>query len=357
MLKKIVACLLAGAMITGSVTSAYAMDATAIKDTGLVAVAESVAAFTASKIDAIKLILDRCPSALGAKGVAFESLLKDKLNLINIFNKNFTASINAVQNDACADILIKDAAGNIIKKIQCKDTTTSSGISQLINQVKAGKYSDTTLYGTTECTEMFNAAAAKNGLDVRMVDSGISTKTTTSISEQAINAHLKGVGDLGLNLDAAAKASLKAGILGAILEAGISTYEAISEDMDIDEALSHITVNATAEFGASAGTGYVVTLAVTGLATAGISTVGIVILPLAIGGVTHWILASTLENIIDTVDLESKLTTCFNHAGVWIKDTSANCVATIVEIYSNISRNAAEFTNRIHLSKAETATL
>lgn len=357
MFKKVVVSLVAGAIVTGSVANAYAMDATSIKDAGMATIIEGIGAFTTSKVDAIKLALERCPNPCGAKGVVFESLLKDKLNLLHFFDKDFNACINTIQNDSCADIYIKDSVGNIIKSIQCKDTTSKSGISQLIKQVEDGKYSNTTLIGTKECAKLFNKAAADNGLEIRMANSGISTKTTSQVADQVVDARLRSMGNLGLNLDAAAKASLKAGILGAILEAGISTYEAISEDMDLDEAISHITVSTTAEFAASAGTGYVVTLAVSGLATAGISTVGIVILPLAIGGVTHWILASTLENIFDTVDLESKLTTCFNHAGAWVKDTSTNCVITIKAVYGSLSQKAMGMANRIRLSKAEAVSL
>lgn len=129
----------------------------------------------------------------GAKGIAFEILYKDKNNLndfLCFFKPSTTIKLSESSTDTTADLIVTDAQ-NHIALIQCKDGTSPSYIRKILQQVTSGKYDKAKLVGTKECAEIFNKLAEKNGISARMVNSGISTKTTQRIAEKALGGSIE----------------------------------------------------------------------------------------------------------------------------------------------------------------------
>ena len=105
------------------------------------------------------------------KGHVPEIPVKYGSDLLNLFNGSSTQ----VPKNA------KTKGGKVIERIQVKDVTSSAGVRKIVNQVASGKYRSVQLVGSEETTEMGTAALKKAGLSKRMVSSGVSSDTTTSI--------------------------------------------------------------------------------------------------------------------------------------------------------------------------------
>lgn len=97
------------------------------------------------------------------------------VNMVRGIKEKLTASKTATAVDA---VVMK--GGKVVSRIQYKDTP--KGIADTIRRVKAGRYSSTTLKGTTETAKKFNALAKKAGIAKRMKDTGISGRTTKSLA-------------------------------------------------------------------------------------------------------------------------------------------------------------------------------
>ncbi len=133
-------------------------------------------------------------TANGAKGIAFEILYKDMNNLkdfLCFFKPSTPIKLSASSTDPIADLIVTDAQNKGIALIQCKDGTSTSYISKILQQVTSGKYSKAKLVGTKECAEAFNKLAEQKGVSVKMINSGLSTQTTQKIAEKALGGSIK----------------------------------------------------------------------------------------------------------------------------------------------------------------------
>ena len=256
--------LLVGALTTTLLFSlslqSFAMDATEIA-TGSVVTAE--AGRIAYEAGVIKDTVGRAgaDTLSGAKGIVFESMYKGKENFKNItsgIKTNFTKSSTASQ----VDLVAQDSSGKVVRRMQLKDTPSSSGVVKTLEQVESGKYNAAQMVGTTETAEAYNANAAAKGIGKVMKDSGISTETTSRIASKSLGK----VDGAGIS-----KLAGKGGAVGAVLSGGTAAYESYKNGDDIYDATGNVTT-ATAN-GAITGTTCVAVgeLVGTGLAAAGVT--------------------------------------------------------------------------------------
>lgn len=193
----------------------------------------------------------RCgTSPKGAKGIAFEVMDIDQMNMKDIFAPEkvtkVTKNPKATQIDA---VTMQD--GVVVKRIQYKDT--ASGINKTLSQVKSGKYDQATLRGTKETAERFNAMAPDRGIKKTMEASSISTRDTTRIGDKFLAVN-KGTAatNLGANMCNAAKSSA---IGAAGLTAAIEVGKSIINGDDVGTCANNVVSKATESVvsGAAAG--------------------------------------------------------------------------------------------------------
>lgn len=170
----------------------------------------------------------------GGKGIALEVMVSDLYNAENIlkgkgYHTGFTHSSTATQVD-----LITMNGKKIVERIQCKDTSSLTGISKTLQQVESGKYNAAKMVGTTETAQLFNIKAASKGINKVMKDSGISTKDTTRISNK-LNGVISPVG-MG-------KIALQSAKIGGAISGGIAVVETITNGDDIEDPFAHISTN------------------------------------------------------------------------------------------------------------------
>lgn len=173
----------------------------------------------------------------GAKGIALEIMDVDKQNVKDALNLNrrtqMTKQANAPQLDA-----VTIEKGKVVKRIQYKDTASSTGLNKTLNQVADSKYSQATLRGTKETAEAFNAKAPGRGINKYMESTGISTKDTTRVADKYL-ATSKGMtpANIGANIGNAAKTSA---IGAAGLTAAIEVGKGIINRDDVETTASNV---------------------------------------------------------------------------------------------------------------------
>ncbi len=179
----------------------------------------TVAAKTTYEGTVITRAIARAGNNPHLKGHVHEILTKDAMNLKDVFrgqHTELTKSTTAKVVD-----LVTTKGGKVVGRIQVKDTLSPSGINKLVRQVADGKYRTTKLVGTEETTKLVNAAFKKAGLSKRMVSSGTSSNTTTTLAQRA---GASGSGTLGCAVGQAAKSG---GAVGAAVGAGIEVVGGI----------------------------------------------------------------------------------------------------------------------------------
>lgn len=181
----------------------------------------TVATKTAYEGTVITRAMDRAGNNPHLKGHIHEIMTKDAINLKNVFSGQHTELTKSTT--AKAVDLVTTKGGKVIGRIQVKDTISQSGIDKLVRQVTDGKYQSTKLVGTEETTKLANEAFKKAGLSKRMVSSGTSSNTTTTLAQRA---GASGSGTLGSAVGQAAKSG---GAIGAVVEAGIEVVSGIAD--------------------------------------------------------------------------------------------------------------------------------
>jgi hypothetical protein len=238
------------------------------------------------------------------KGHIHEILVKDAHNLKNVFNgasTNLTKSTTA----QCVD-LVTTKAGKVIGRMQIKDTLSQSSVDKIIKQVADGKYRSVKLVGTEETVERVNAALEKAGLSKRMVSSGTSSKTTTTLAQRA---GATGSGTLGGAVLSAAKSG---GVAGAAIGGGIAIIKGASGLMDGTKSVGEVAMDvggATIKGGitgagasaAAVGTGAATTagLALLGIEAGMVATAATFALPVAAAVLVGWGITSVWDDIFD----------------------------------------------------------
>ncbi|PIV91133.1 MAG: hypothetical protein COZ20_01910 [Gallionellales bacterium CG_4_10_14_3_um_filter_54_96] len=201
----------------------------------------TVATKTSYESSVITRAMGRAGNNPHLKGHIHEILTKDSMNLKNVFSGQHTELTKSTT--AKAVDLVTTKGGKVISRIQVKDTISQSGIDKLVRQVADGKYQSTKLVGTEETTKLANAAFEKAGLSKRMVSSGTSSNTTTSLAQRA---GASGSGTLGSAVGQAAKSG---GAVGAGVGAGIEVVSGLVDLANGNRDVGEVTV-AVAKAGA-----------------------------------------------------------------------------------------------------------
>lgn len=179
----------------------------------------TVAAKTTYEGTVITRAMARAGNNPHLKGHVHEILTKDAMNVRSVLNGQYTELTKSTT--AKVVDLVTTEGGKVVGRIQVKDTISQSGIDKLVRQVSDGKYQTTKLVGTDETTKLANAAFEKAGLSKRMVSSGTSSNTTTSLAQRA---GASGSGTLG---SAVGQAARTGGTVGAAVGAGIEVVSGI----------------------------------------------------------------------------------------------------------------------------------
>lgn len=155
------------------------------------------------------------------KGHIFEILWRDKCNL-DLGNrlKGITAVLTRNPRAHAVDV-VQMQDGKCAGRWQCKDVTSSSGMSKLRAEVRKSHYRSAKLVGTTETAQKYNAGL-KPG-DKSMVDSGISSNRTGRIADNmGVDSPAKDV--LKGNLADVGSCTVNAAAIGAVVSAVSSVF-------------------------------------------------------------------------------------------------------------------------------------
>ena len=198
--------------------------------------------------------LVRAGKCKNLKGHVHEVLFKDRYNadprnIIAGRHAELTKSTTARVKDV---VVTKN--GKVVGHCQLKDVTSAKGVAKTAQQINAGKYGKTRVYGTNE------TAAKLAGKTKQPVHAdGISTETTTRIANKALGKmpSIKG-------LHTAGKAG---GVAGAAVGAGIEAISSISDVVNGKKSVGDAIGDVAAAGVRGGATGYA--SAVAGSAAAG----------------------------------------------------------------------------------------
>ena len=237
------------------------------------------------------------------KGIVHEVMFKDGYNanpvhILQGESAQMTKSATAQMKDI---IFMKN--GHVHGSAQLKDTISSAGVQKTIEQIKAGHYNKTAVYGTKE-----TAAKVAGKVSQKVHSSGISSETTSRIADKALG-NMPGMSALG----AAARSG---GVMGAAFGAGI---EAISSGIDVvngekdlsdaavDVAAAGIKGGVTGAPAAMAGSaaagaaGAAVTALTGGAALTGAAAVAVTAAPIVVGLGAACLVGSVVSDIWDSI--------------------------------------------------------
>lgn len=179
----------------------------------------AVATKTVYEGTVITRAMARAGKNVNLKGHIHEVLVKDSMNLKSVLSGQHTELTKSTT--AKVVDLVTTKGGKVVGRIQVKDTLSKSGINKLARQAADVKYRGAKLVGTDETTKLANAAFKKAGISKRMVSSGTSSKTTTTLAQRA---GASGSGTLGSAVGQAAKSG---GAVGAAVGAGIEVVSGV----------------------------------------------------------------------------------------------------------------------------------
>lgn len=266
-------------------------------------------------------------TASGAKGIVFEIMDKDLMNLMDVFKSGMQTSLTKSPNATTVD-LVTTNGGKVVRRIQCKDVVSESGVNNVLNAVKNGKYQSATLHGTTESANAFNAAAEADNVSKRMINTGISDKTTQRIAN-------KSLGNVS-GLDTAAAVVGKAALIGCLVNGTIATVQCIKDGKNVPDSVGHVTVSAgmgAVSYGASAAAAEAATAA---LIAASAPTLTVILIPAGCAVGTAIILNIALNFVSD--DAEDFISNLAAKAGNAVQDIDAHVREWIqtLEVKENI---------------------
>ena len=261
----------------------------------------------------------------GAKGIAFEVLYQDAKNLKESIVSGVKTQFTKSSTAKTVDLVSMSKDGKVVGRYQLKDTPNS--ISDTIKKVKTGQYNSAQLVCTSETAEAFNAEAAKKGISKVVVDSGISTETTTRIAQKALG-NLPSASDLASTAGKAAKA-------GGVVSGGVALVESTIRGDDFGETVGNVSVK-TAEGAASAAVaGTAGEVIAVGVGAAGLTGASAVVVPaaatIAIGGGVMY----GLDKANEAFGLEDKI------AGV-ANNTKDIVVEKATAVYERVTTKDAE---------------
>lgn len=262
----------------------------------------------------------RTPS--GSKGIAFEILLQDKMNVKSTFSAVST-QLSESSIDQLADLVTVDKGGNVVEYIQCKNSTSDSGIDLIINQIKSGKYEDATIVATKESAELLTQAAEKEGLAAEIVDSQISEQTTIRIANKAL---------ANLTLEEVAATSNKAGLFAAAIGTSVSILESVLDEDSLEETIGEASIEAGKSYLSAATASATGELVSCGLAAAGSPTAASVVVPLIVVLGVGYGAYKGLDKLADFSGAEQKATECVE----MIRDKSIEVAEVVSDKIENM---------------------
>ena len=255
---------------------------------------------TAYDASVIHRALDRAGQNPHLKGHIHEVLVQDRLNLRNLVNGSGARTAMTRSTTAPVVDLVTTEGGKVVERLQLKDTLSPSAVNKLVKQVADGKYRTAQLVGTEETTQVVNQALDKAGLSKRMVSSGVTSRTTTTLAQRA------GAAGSGTLAGAALEAARSGGAAGAAIGAGVEAVRGVVGLIDGSRDAGEV-VTTVAKAGAK---GYVAGAAASAAATAGsavvasgLATVGVgaglatVAAPVAIAVGVGWVVTSVWDSI------------------------------------------------------------
>ncbi len=347
LLKTLAVGLLSCCMVMGNIlTTQAAVNANALIENVVIV---SEAAIEAYESSVIAQMVGRAGSgsSYGAKGIAFEVVYKDLKNLENFFcifkpAEKIKLSINSI--DEVADLIVTAKNGDVIGFIQCKDGTSQTQIRNVIQQVMKGKYSNASLVGTKECASKFNELAKAYGLDVKMIDSGVSTDLTQRIAEKA----------LGGSLSTLAKTVGKCAAAGGVFSGAVSAIESVVKGETAAQTVGNVTVDALngviSGAGASA-TAYLVTMGLVAFdAPAIVSVIGVFAATVCAGNA----IMKGIDNVSDSWGLKDKIAQGYEDFLKGTADYIVEAEASINQFGKDFSANLKDATDNVGKSLKET---
>lgn len=167
------------------------------------------------------------------KGHVHEILFKDMYNANPLnFIQGKTAALTKSPTAQMRDIVMKQS-GKVVGHAQLKDTVSSAGVRKTIEQIKAGHYNKTTVYGTKETVEKIGKAVTQP-----VKSTGISSEKTKRIADKALgNAATLNTISLAVKSGGAAGA-----VFGAGFEAVSSAIDVFNGKKDIGDAAGDVAV-------------------------------------------------------------------------------------------------------------------
>lgn len=237
------------------------------------------------------------------KGIVHETMFK---NIYNASPKRIVDGTRAVLSESTTavrdDVIIKQG-GNIIKRVQLKDTANSIG--KTIEQVKNHHYSGTNLVGTKETVEAFGkgvANQAKKGVNVtqKMSSSGISSADTSRIATKTIG------GAAGkLTARSLGRVASSSGIAGGVVSGGIEVLSSgaklVSGEIDGGEFVGNVAKETVGGGLSAAGGSVAATAVAAGTATLLASTTAPLWVPAAVGFGAAVAVGSAIKGIWDCI--------------------------------------------------------
>ncbi len=157
------------------------------------------------------------------KGHIHEVLTMDSISLRGILVGE-KASLTKSSNSKVVDLVVAKG-GKVVERLQLKDTLSLSSVNKLVRDVSQNKYQSARLVGTEETVALVNDALKKAGLGKRMVSSGFSSRTTTSLAYRA------GTNSTISSANAIGNAARSGGAIGASVAVGLEMAAGLSDFM------------------------------------------------------------------------------------------------------------------------------
>ena len=169
----------------------------------------------------------------GAKGISFEVLYSDKLNLKNI-GKNCVTKLSDSSIDQLAD-LITYSDDTIVEYIQCKNVLSDAGVEMVVGQLLENHYPGASIVTTSESAAKITARLEELGVEASVVDSGIDHAVTVRIADKC-----KGI----ISPKAIEELSKHSTSFAAGVASVFALYESIKNDDDIGETVANVSTSA-----------------------------------------------------------------------------------------------------------------
>lgn len=260
------------------------------------------------------------------KGIAFEALEKDILNVRDFLKAGVRTDFSASSIDPSYD-LITTANGAFQQGIQCKSGDSASQIYKIINQCKDGHYSEeTVLVGTKECAKAFNEKAVGTGLE--MVDSGISDETVKELAQLNLGTPMKAA-EVIKNIG-------RSTVIYAVVDMTACGIEALASGYTAEETVAHMATGGGkgAIKGCLSSVAYAAAKKAILVVATGTAASKVVPFVVAVG--TTMIVGYALDNIVEEANLEALIADAVKKAGAKIVEFGGNVKTKATEVAEDL---------------------